>query len=356
MAEDMGERSEDPTPRRKNEARQEGNVAKSQDLASAGFLIVVFVVLIALGGSLITSSASLLRRTLDPANGLAILDPQEAITLTIDASIQFAKLLIPMLLILAFAAGVFHFIQVGWLFTLKPLQPKLDKLNVVKGMQKFINKRKLVKGGIDILKFALVASVAALNSVLHMGDIVALPSLTTGAALVVIGKLILLTVIWLLLILLALGVIDLIFQRWKHKEELKMTKQEVKDERKSSEGDPAIKNKRMRMYQQLIMQQIQSTVPNADVIVTNPTHFAIALKYDASSMHAPRVVAKGGDHMAIRIRLVAAANNVAIVERPPLARALYYNVDVGHEIPVEYFESVAEVLAFVYRLEGRAAS
>ncbi|MFG0257308.1 MAG: flagellar biosynthesis protein FlhB [Phycisphaerales bacterium JB043] len=356
MAEDLGERTEDPTPRRKNEARQEGNVAKSQDLASAGFLIVVFVVLIALGGSLITSSATLLRRSIDPAHGLSILDPRSAIALTVEACVQFATILLPLLLILALAAGLFHFIQIGWLFTLKPLKPKLDKLNLVKGMQQFITKRKLVKGGIDILKFALVAGVAALNSILHMGDIVALPSLTTGAALVVIGKLLLITVIWLLLILVALGIIDLIFQRWKHKEELKMTKQEVKDERKSAEGDPAVKNKRMKMYQQLIMQQIQSTVPNADVIVTNPTHFAVALKYDASTMNAPRVVAKGGDHMAIRIRLVAAANNVSIVERPPLARALYYNVDVGHEIPVEYFESVAEILAYVYRLEGRAAS
>jgi flagellar biosynthesis protein FlhB len=356
MAEDLGERTEDPTARRKSEARQEGNVAKSQDLSSAGFLIVVFILLFVMGGSLISTTANLLKRALDPGLGLDVIVPSHAIDLILDASTQFAKLAIPLLLLLALTAIILEVLQVGWLFTLKPLQPKFDKLNFITGMKKLINKKKLVKGGIDVLKFALVGSVATLISILHMPSIVALPGLSTGAALVVIGKLLLATILWLLLVLVALAIIDFLFQKWKHKEELMMTKQEVKDERKSSEGDPQVKAKRMRLYQQLIMQQVQAAVPKADVIVTNPTHFAIALRYDSTTMNAPRVVAKGGDHMAIRIRLIAAANNVAIVERPPLARALYFNVDVGHEVPVEYFESVAEVLAYIYRLEGRAAS
>ena len=135
-----------------------------------------------------------------------------------------------------------------------------------------------------------------------------------------------------------------------------MTKQEVKDERKSSEGDPEVKRRRFGLYQKLVLQQLQSAVPRADVIVTNPTHFAVALAYDSSRMGAPRVVAKGADHLAVRIRLLAASHGVPIIERPPLARGLYYGVDVGREVPVEHYEAVAEVLAYVYRLEGRAAS
>ncbi|RMD61134.1 MAG: flagellar biosynthesis protein FlhB, partial [Planctomycetota bacterium] len=137
---------------------------------------------------------------------------------------------------------------------------------------------------------------------------------------------------------------------------LKMTKQEVKDERKASEGDTETKRRRLSMARELLLQRLQVDVPRADVVVANPTHFAVALRYDAQTMRAPRVVAKGADHVAIRIRLIAAAHNVPIVERPPLARALYYAVEPGQEVPVEHYEAVAEVLAYVYRLEGRAAS
>ena len=134
-----------------------------------------------------------------------------------------------------------------------------------------------------------------------------------------------------------------------------MTKQEVKDERKSAEGDPKVKQRRFRLYSQLIQQQINSSVPRADVVVTNPTHFSVALRYDSDQMRAPKVVAKGADHLAFRIRLVASAHRVPIVERPPLARALYFNAEVGQEIPASFYKAVAEILAYVYRLNGRAA-
>jgi len=151
-------------------------------------------------------------------------------------------------------------------------------------------------------------------------------------------------------------VVDLLYQRWQHTEDLKMTKQQVKDERRSSEGDPEVKSRRFQMAREIIRQRLGAAVPEADVVVTNPTHFAAALKYDSDEMAAPRLVAKGADHLAMQIRLIAVAHGVPIVERPPLARALYRNVEVGQEVPSDLYEAVAEVLAYVYRLEGRAAS
>jgi len=160
--------------------------------------------------------------------------------------------------------------------------------------------------------------------------------------------------LWLAVILLLIGIIDWLYQRWQHKEDLKMTKQQVKDERRSMEGDPQVKGRRLRMMRDILVQQIQANVPVADVVVTNPTHFAVALRYDTETMRAPRVVAKGGDYMAQRIRLVAASAGVPIIERPPLARGLYFGTEVGQEISPVYYEAVAEILAYVYRLDNEA--
>jgi flagellar biosynthetic protein FlhB len=159
----------------------------------------------------------------------------------------------------------------------------------------------------------------------------------------------------ILAVLLVLALIDFSYQRWKHSEDMKMTKQQVKDEMKQTEGDPEVKRRRMRMQQQIAMQRISSAVPQADVIVTNPEHISIAIQYDADRMHAPKVVAKGADFIAIRIRQIATRHGVPIVERKPLARALYRDVGVGQEIPPDFYSAVAEVLAYVYRLSGRQA-
>ncbi|MEC9374435.1 MAG: EscU/YscU/HrcU family type III secretion system export apparatus switch protein, partial [Planctomycetota bacterium] len=177
-----------------------------------------------------------------------------------------------------------------------------------------------------------------------------------AGALVESARIMMDLIIWTLLALILIGVIDRAYQKWQHTKDLRMTKQEVKEERKSTEGDLAMKARRLRFGRELIRQQIAANVPKADVVVTNPTHFAVALKYDSDSMRAPRVIAKGADQLAIQIRLVAVRHSIPIVERPPLARALYHNVEVGREIPADLYEAVAELLAYVYRLEGRMAS
>ncbi|MHC5023403.1 MAG: EscU/YscU/HrcU family type III secretion system export apparatus switch protein, partial [Planctomycetota bacterium] len=156
-------------------------------------------------------------------------------------------------------------------------------------------------------------------------------------------------------VLLLLGFIDFFYQKWKHTQDLRMTKQQVKDEMKQAEGDPEVKKRRLRMQQQIAMQRINASVPKADVVVTNPEHIAVALQYDANRMNAPRVVAKGADFLALRIRQIAVQHGIPVVERKPLARALYREVPVGREVPPEFYQAVAEILAYVYRLGGRVA-
>lgn len=356
MAEDLGEKTEDPTPKRKSEAREKGDVARSQEVSAAVILIAAFLVLLVFGGGLATSMATVMQRTLAPDAVGGNITTGSLSGPTIFSFWETIRMLAPVMLLLAGAAILAQIGQFGLLFTLKPLAPKLSRLDPIKGASKFIDKKKLMKGALDTVKFACIGLIVFAVCTARMPMIAALPSLTMEGAVVVTGRILLEVTLWLLAVMLIIAVIDFAFQRWRHKEQLKMTKQEVKDERKSSEGDPQVKQRRFSLYQKLVLQQLQSAVPRADVIVTNPTHFAVALAYDADKMNAPRVVAKGADHLAIRIRLLAASHGVPIIERPPLARGLYYGVEVGREVPVEHYEAVAEVLAYVYRLEGRAAS
>jgi flagellar biosynthetic protein FlhB len=356
MAEDLGEKTEDPTPKRRSEARKNGDVARSQEVGAAVILIAALLVLLVFGGALASGMASVMQRTLAPdVVGRAITTDGQGPPIAYSFG-QTIRMLAPIMLLLAGAAIASQVGQVGLLFTLKPLQPKLSRLDPIRGAKKFIDAKKLMKGALDVVKLTAIFVIVATVCLARMPMIAALPKLTMEGAIVVIGRILLEVALWLLLVMVLIAVIDFAFQRWRHKEQLKMTKQEVKDERKSSEGDPEVKRRRFGLYQKLVLQQLQSAVPRADVIVTNPTHFAVALAYDSSRMGAPRVVAKGADHLAVRIRLLAASHGVPIIERPPLARGLYYGVDVGREVPVEHYEAVAEVLAYVYRLEGRAAS
>jgi flagellar biosynthetic protein FlhB len=186
--------------------------------------------------------------------------------------------------------------------------------------------------------------------VLHIGELEVVQAF--GAACELVYAL----AIKLAALLIVLAIIDYAFQRWKHEQDLKMSKQEVKEEMKRMEGDPLVKQRRARVARQLAMQRVAAAVPKADVVVTNPTHFAVALQYDTKSMRAPKVVAKGADFMAMRIRQIAAVHGIPIIERKPLARALYAGVEIGQEIPPEHYAAVAEILAYVYRLAGRKSA
>ena len=356
MAEQLGEKTEQPTVRRREEARREGQVARSQDLSAAVTLLAGLLMVLLLGAMMSRGLGQMMAAVLGGrAPGLGGAARDSLRTLSAWAAGEAAWLLLPAMALLAVGAYLIQVFQVGFSLSARPLRPKLSKLDPVKGAKRLLGLRGLVKTGMNILKLAVVLLVSVAVIYRRMGDVVTLPLLDLRASARLGGVIVLELVLWLLLLLLMIGIIDYVYQRWQHTRDLRMTHQEVKEERKSLEGDPQMKARRLRMAQKIALQQIRQAVPQADVVVTNPTHFAVALKYDADRMRAPKVVAKGADALAARMREVAAFSGVTIVERPPLARALYFNVEVGREIRAEHYEAVAEVLAYVYRLEGRAA-
>ena len=357
MADDLGERSEQATPRRRQEAREEGNVSRSQDFAAALMLLAVTAVLWSAAMPMLETAARALRQALDVGFLSDPVDPA--------ATLQFAAHLAgdrgprrpAWSVMVAWLAGYLaHLLQVGWLFSVKTLQPRPAKLNPITGFRRVFGLSGLVKATLDALKVVVVVAVAVVTIIQYERDVIVLPYLTAMQALGSIGWLMLDLAFRVLGVLLLLGVLDLLYQRWKHSQDLKMTKQQVKDEMKQTEGDPDTKRRRMRMQQQIAMQRMGAAVPKADVIVTNPEHISVAIQYDAETMRAPKVIAKGAELLALRIRQIAMKHDVPIVERKPLARALYRQVEVGQEIPPTFYKAVAEILAYVYQLNGKVAS
>lgn len=355
MAEDLGERTEAPTARRRSQARDRGQVAKSQDLSGSVDLLGGFLLLLAMGGVIAEACARMVASVLgDSAPGDA-LDASQARETIAHALERVGGAALPVFVGVALVACAAQIVQVGWSPTTYPLIPKVDRLNPVAGFKRVVGMRSLVKLPVNTLKLTVLALVGAAVIASNAREIVALPAIGLLAAVAEVLRIVKDLALWLLVLFVVIGVIDWVYQRWQHTRDLRMTKHDVKEERRSMEGDPEMKARRLRFAQEIAMHRIQRDVPSADVVVANPTHFSVALKYDADEMRAPRVVAKGADHLALRIREVAGAHGVPVVHRPPLARALYWNVDVGREIPAEHYEAVAEVLAYVYRLKAKAA-
>ncbi len=356
MPEDMGERTELPTGRRLSEARSRGQIAKSADLSSAIDLAGGTILIALMGAAAVAILAHLMRRVLENQIEGSPLHIENIRPLVIYSAFEAGKIILPALLVIMAIGVLSNFIQVGSLVTFEPLKPNLSRLNPLAGIGRLFATRNTVRTGAGLAKLALVGIVSGVLIARRFPHLTALPNLELLEGVAFILKLALDLAIWIIAILLILGIVDYLYQRWQHTRDLRMTKQEIKDERRSMDGDPEIKGKRMKLAREIAYQRIRQDVPKADVIVTNPTHFSVALRYDQATMRAPRVVAKGADELAFRIREIAIANGVPIVERPPLARALYWGVDVGREIEPEYYEAVAEVLAYVYRLERDATA
>jgi flagellar biosynthesis protein FlhB len=265
------------------------------------------------------------------------------------------KSLAPILIGVVVIAVVVNMMQVGFFLSAKRLQPNFASLNPIKGFSRLLGKGNgIVSLLMSLAKLILVALVAWSAVADHLGEIMASQRLEFGQIFLLGAELVYSIGIRIGVVLLILAAVDYFWQRFRNEKQMKMTKQEVKDEMKRMEGDPHIRQRRRQIQLQMATGRLKKTVPTADVIVTNPTHFAIALKYEADTMHAPRVVAKGRGIMAMRIREIAIANGIPILERKPLARALYKLVDVGHEIPEQFYSAVAEILAYVYELSGKA--
>ncbi len=355
MPEDMGEKTEDPTPKRKADARKEGKLPKSMDLTAALIMAGATLAIALFGVRILSGLALIMRRLVSPDTLAADLTGARVVPDVATSFEHVVRIVLPVMIIMFVVAAIAQVSQVGLMLSAKTIQPKLSKLNPLAGAKRLFSLKSAVKGGMDVLKLAALAAVTIIVIRARFEELVALAALPLSVAIEAAARLMLEVAIWALLVLLLVGLLDLWYQRWQHTQDLRMTKHEVKDERKSAEGDVETKGRRLRMARNVAMQRLQQDVPTADVVVANPTHFAVALRYDAAAMNAPRVVAKGADYLALKIRYIAAAHGVPIVERPPLARAIYHDVPVGHEVHAEHYEAVAEVLAYVYRLEGRAA-
>ncbi|MEM9373888.1 MAG: flagellar biosynthesis protein FlhB [Planctomycetota bacterium] len=353
MADDMGERTEAPSAKRLLDARMKGQVPKSTDLAGVITLFGGVLVVAVLGGTLLELFESTMRHMLNP--------PRDGEWMTKDTIVPTAKrafgavaiAMLPALAISATVGLVGQLVQVGFLFSAEPIRPKLTKLNPISGIKRIFGKKGLIKTVMSTAKLIVVLIVSYIVITSQVERLSVLPMMTAVGAMTSVMHAMIILVIWLLALLLLIAVADFLFQRWQHNDDLKMTKQEVKDERRSMDGDPQVKGKRMEMARSFINQRMGQAVPEADVVITNPTHFSVAIKYDTETMSAPKVTAKGVDELAMRIRQLARSNDVPIVERPPLARALYWGIDVGQTISAEHYEAVAEILAYVYRLEQR---
>ncbi len=352
MADDAGERTEAATPRRRQEAREKGQVARSTDLSAALLLLGGLLTLRMFGPHMTTELVRLMRES------LAACDPDARAAADVARVIAAAGLALlyaigPLMGVLMLISALSGIVQVGFLFTTQPLMPKLDKLNPINGVKRLFNTRTLVQLGINLLKLSLVLIVAWHELHDRSSDIMLAMAVDPWRLIVVLATVLYEVGLKLALVLLLLAVLDFAWQRYKHERDLRMTRQEVKEELRRMEGDPIIRQRRRKMQFAAAMQRIRSAVPTADVVVTNPTELAIAIKYDSTSMAAPKVVAKGADYLAKKIREIAALHGIPIVERKPLARALYATVDVGREVPEQFYKAIAEILAYVYQLSGR---
>ncbi|MFG0282896.1 MAG: flagellar biosynthesis protein FlhB, partial [Phycisphaerales bacterium JB039] len=313
MAEQLGEKTEQPTARRRQEARLEGQVARSQDLSAAVTLAAGLATLLVLGAMIARTMAGVMAAVLEGRAPGTPWGVDSIAALSAWAAERIVWMLLPAMVILAAVGYLAQVAQVGFTISARPLTPKLSRLNPIAGAKRIFGVRGLVKTALNVVKLGVVTLVSALVVQRRMPDIITLPLLDLRGASRLAGVIILELVLWLLALMLVIGLIDFLYQRWQHTRDLRMTREEVKEERKGLEGDPQMKARRLRMAQKIALQQIRQAVPSADVVVTNPTHFAVAIKYDARRMRAPKVVAKGADALAGRMREIAALSSVPII-------------------------------------------
>lgn len=349
---DGQEKTEQPTGRRLGKARGEGQVAKSQEINSVAGLFAALLYFSLNGRAMIDSIKIFMQHVFD-SRLETHLNVVSTFALSREMIMALSKILMPFMLLLVVIGLISNIGQFGILFTLKPLHPKFSKFNPISGLKSFVSMQKLVEILKSILKLLVIAVIPYL---IIRSELEYLPLIMdTGIWNIIcyIGKIILRILFYVGLVFLLLGILDLIFQKWKFKKDMMMTKEEVKDEFKQTEGDPMVKAKIRRNQIEMLRKIMLEKVPRADVVITNPVHVAVALKYDRMSMDAPQVVAKGARLIAEKIKKIARENGVPIVENKPLAQSLYKTVEVGESIPETLYKAVAEVLAYVYTRKQR---
>lgn len=353
-----GEKTEPATSKKLNDIRKEGQVAKSKELITAVSLMSLFIILkiylSKLGTGLIdvyTQVYNSISKVVDDSyNGLPI---RTAGSVMQQVIIDMIKIVIPILLVAIVIAILGNMLQQKWMVTAKPLQPKFSKISPISGFKRMFSVRQLVELIKSIAMISIIMIVVYNTVKSKMNILLTFYDVGLNTALSTIGSIIIDLGIKISAVFLIVGFADLFYQRIKFKNDNMMTKQEIKDEFKNTEGDPQVKGQIKRRMQEVSRRRMMQQLPEADVVITNPTHFAVALKYEPDAGKAPVVIAKGADYLAFQIKDKAKEYNIAIVENKPLARILYHNIDIGMEIPPELYQAVAEILAVVMRTNNR---
>jgi flagellar biosynthesis protein FlhB len=369
LPEDFGDRTEEPTEFRREQARRKGQVARSTDLNAAGGMLAAALAMLLFGLAGTRSLAELMHQGLV---GINVDVDRDFVNRRFASLLESAALIVlPVMGLMAFSAALLNLMQFGFLLSWESLKPNLARINPLSGMKRLFSVQSVMKLSVSLGKLSIVVAIAvffisrAMPEVLqilevdwqtttdadyeepfreqrvappfvsHLWSAVVRLAFQMAAALIVLGSL------------------DYAFQRWKHTRDLRMTKQEVRDEMKNFEGDPATRMRRREAHRKLAQARELGQVPNADVIITNPTQIAVAIKFDPETMTAPKVIAKGQGEIARRIREIAVSHRIPIIERKPLARALYQDVKIGAEIPVDLYEVFVQIMAYVYQISGK---
>lgn len=354
MPEQSGEKTFDATPHRRQQAREKGQVAYSQDLGSASLLVASALVLRALGPKVAGWARGAMDRLLSEPLAYSV-DESFLPNLSANLGTGLGEVMLPLLGLLALCSALASVFQIGFLFVPSRLAPDLNRLNPLEGVKRILSPTGFARLGFGLFKVIVVGAVSAAVLWARAEEILAASDLTMGDLGLLLCDITISALLWVGVALLILALADYAFQKWKHEQDLKMSHQEIKEEVKNQQGDPNVTARRKQIQRQLAMGMLSNSVPKADVVVTNPTELAVALSYDPEAMAAPVVVAKGSGFVAQRIRRIALENNVPVVERKPLARLLFKEVDINHPVPDESYAAVAEVLAYVYQLKGKKA-
>lgn len=349
---DDSQKTEDPTPKKLEESRKKGQVALSREMNTWVLMLAATIMIVALSPSLMTHMKEFLKIYIEqsyafPA-GEGGLDK-----ILLGSFKQVMGILAAPFIILMFAGFIAPFLQVGVIFAPEVIKPDISKISPMKGMKRLFSMRSIMEFFKGLIKMVVIGAVGVFVLKPYYGQLNHMVGLPIPLLLSEIMSLFIRLMVGILIVLLIIAVMDLVYQRYEHYKKMRMSKQEVKDEFKQSEGDPHVKGRLRQLRQERARRRMMAAVPTADVVITNPTHYAIALKYDTDTMDAPMCVAKGADEVALRIREVAKENNVVIYEAPPLARALYDVVEMDEMIPIEHYQAVAEVISYVFRLKGK---
>ena len=351
MAAESGqERTEQPTPKRLNEARKKGQIARSRELNTT------LVLLAGAGGMIFLGDNIMLGLKAIMSNGLSLqrsvlFNPDSMLAMFREGVADALLILAPLFVLLVFVAFIAPMLLGGFSFSADAISVKMSKLDPIKGLGKIFAVRGLVELLKALAKFVIVAAVVVTYLWLNTDKFLHLGELEIDVALAETGYLIFWGFLFISCALIVVTMVDVPFQLWDHKKQLMMTLQEVKDEFKETDGHPEVKQHIRKLQMEMAERRMMQEVPNADVVITNPTHYAVALKYDQTSMAAPRVIAKGADLIAAEIRRVADENDVPVAAAPPLTRALFFNTELNDEIPAGLYLAVAQILAYVYQLD-----